>query len=180
MLISGIIDIAFLDKRENPDLDLLDVYYAKIVDGRVSKNIRVNPSHLPNRLGGRFPGDYLDMVVAYPEKTYIGYPCEWDEVITLVDACMTAIDPNLVPLRFIRGDINQDNTLDVSDAITILLHLFKGQEIGCLDAADVDDDGRILITDAISVLDYLFKGEGAPKAPFPEPGIDPTEDNLNC
>ena len=42
---------------------------------------------------------------------------------------------------FLRGDGNDDGTIDLTDAITILNYLFLGGVVpGCLDAADADDD----------------------------------------
>jgi hypothetical protein len=81
---------------------------------------------------------------------------------------------------FIRGDARIDGRLNMSDAITVLLHLFRGQSLPCRDAADVDDDGSIRIDDALAILGYLFLRGQAPQSPFPKPGRDPTEDDLDC
>ena len=48
------------------------------------------------------------------------------------------------------------------------------------DAADVDDDGSIEIDDALAILEYLFRLGQAPPPPFPQPGRDPSEDDLDC
>ncbi|MBI4604692.1 MAG: hypothetical protein HY721_22245 [Planctomycetes bacterium] len=80
-----------------------------------------------------------------------------------------------------RGDANGDGDQDISDAITIVLHLFAGGlPLGCSDAADVDDDGTLSLTDAIALLVHLFRGGTAPPAPFPECGVDSTADPLGC
>ncbi|MEK6844462.1 MAG: dockerin type I domain-containing protein, partial [Nanoarchaeota archaeon] len=181
----GIVHVAFLDKRANPDLPQYDIYYAKLVDGKVSRNIRVNPSHVPNAIGGRQPGDYLEMVVAYPDKSYVSYPCgDYNNLHRQADdACITALDPTAIPLlgEFYRGDSTQDFIIDISDAINILGYLFTGSgTITCQDAADVNDDGEIDLSDALYLLNYLFKNERQPPSPFPQPGKDPTEDQLNC
>ena len=83
---------------------------------------------------------------------------------------------------FLRGDANVDAKADISDAVTILEHLFAGSSsVGCLDAADVNDDSEIDITDAIFLLDHLFLGGQVPPAPgMSEPGPDPSEDGLDC
>jgi hypothetical protein len=47
-------------------------------------------------------------------------------------------------------------------------------------AADFDDNGVVNITDVIGVLDYLINSGTAPAAPFPGPGVDPTEDSREC
>ncbi len=87
-------------------------------------------------------------------------------------------------VHFIRGDANADGAIDISDAIYILLYLFRSKNLSrppdCLDALDVDDDGKVDLSDPISLLDFLFKGGLPPHPPFPLPGIDPTGDSLVC
>lgn len=83
--------------------------------------------------------------------------------------------------RFIRGDSNGDERVDITDAVFILLYLFQGGHIfPCYDAADADDTGAVNITDSIYLLDHLFKGGPAPPAPYPTLGIDRTQDSLIC
>ncbi len=82
--------------------------------------------------------------------------------------------------KFIRGDSNQDAKVDISDVIYSLNYLFKnGPDPACLDAADANDDGQIDISDAVRILLYLFSGQTLP-LPNPNPGLDPTVDNLGC
>ena len=82
---------------------------------------------------------------------------------------------------FVRGRVNDDATVDISDAVAALDHLFLGGEgPACLDAADIDDDGARDISDPIYLLAYLFGGGPAPEAPYPEAGEDPTPDSTVC
>ena len=82
---------------------------------------------------------------------------------------------------FIRGDVNGDGAVDISDPIIGLSYLFLGNEVNvCLDALDVDDGGVLDISDAIYVLDFLFQGGAPPPVPFPDTGLDPTEDSIHC
>ena len=63
---------------------------------------------------------------------------------------------------FVRGDANRDGAVDISDAVTVLFHLFRGESsIECEDHADADDNGRLELTDAVYRLDFLFRS-GAP------------------
>ena len=83
--------------------------------------------------------------------------------------------------HFVRGDSDGSGRLGISDAIRILQHLFDGNadvRIDPYDAADADDDGRVNLTDALRILRFLFQSGPAPAAPFPGPGIDPTQDSL--
>jgi hypothetical protein len=81
---------------------------------------------------------------------------------------------------FIRGDVREDGRINISDAIAVLLHLFRGESLRCRDAADVNDDGLIQIDDVLAILEYVFLGGQQPEAPFPTAGRDTTEDDLGC
>ncbi|MBI4603819.1 MAG: FG-GAP repeat protein [Planctomycetes bacterium] len=82
---------------------------------------------------------------------------------------------------FRRGDANFDGQIEISDAVFALGYLFLGGESPrCEDAVDADDDGVLILTDAIFLLSHLFLGGREPPAPYPEPGLDPTEDALAC
>jgi hypothetical protein len=83
--------------------------------------------------------------------------------------------------RFARGDADQNDALDMTDAIYILNALFYGgPQPACTDAADTQDDGIFNISDSIYLLAYLFSGGPAPPAPFSACGSDPTPDTLSC
>jgi len=81
---------------------------------------------------------------------------------------------------FIRGDVNADAVVDLSDAVSLLGCLFVGTVCPtCQDAADTNDDGSVDISDAIFPIDWLFLGE--PGLPPPDTcGTDPTPDGLDC
>jgi len=82
---------------------------------------------------------------------------------------------------FVRGDSNSDGSIDLSDAVFILIALFGGgRDPSCNDSADVDDSGDLDITDGIFLLDTLFRGSQAPLPPFDTCGEDPTPDGLDC
>ena len=80
---------------------------------------------------------------------------------------------------FVRGDADGNETVNISDAIAILQHLFQNRPPARLpDAMDANDDGRIDISDPARLLIFLFRGGERPPFPFPSPGRDPTRDNL--
>jgi hypothetical protein len=82
---------------------------------------------------------------------------------------------------FLRGDVNFDADLDVSDAIGILSTLFLGgHELSCMDAGDVNDDGELDISDPVALLCHLFLGGEGIAAPSGALGVDPTPDGLRC
>ena len=83
---------------------------------------------------------------------------------------------------FIRGDVNVDGQVDISDALSYLYGFFLSLEpFPCQDSADADDNGAIELTDAIRILNVLFLGFGSiPEPGFLSCGVDPTDDGLDC
>ncbi|MCA8960546.1 MAG: FG-GAP repeat protein, partial [Planctomycetes bacterium] len=79
---------------------------------------------------------------------------------------------------FIRGDLDGDGALLITDAIAILDGLFVAGAFDCPDAADANDDSLIDISDPIYTLAYLFGGGIAPPPPWSACGPDPTVDAL--
>ncbi len=82
---------------------------------------------------------------------------------------------------FLRGDVNTDGGVDISDAVFGLNHLFSRSPAAprCMDAADANDDGVFDMADAVTLLGGLF-ASGPISAPFPAAGIDRTVDRLDC
>ena len=80
---------------------------------------------------------------------------------------------------FVRGDTNQDGSIDIADAIASLTCLFSCLPV-CLSAEDCNDDGVWDIADPVALLGHLFLGTGSLPPPFPECGVDPTPDGLDC
>jgi hypothetical protein len=79
-------------------------------------------------------------------------------------------DPRII-LR--RGDANNDQTVNISDANYITNYLFNGgPEPLCMNQADANNDGRVDVSDPTFLLNYLFKGGDEPPAPGP--------DNTDC
>ena len=85
---------------------------------------------------------------------------------------------------FVRGDVNRDRLLNLTDVIVALTALFLGgserSDLPCPDAADVDDSGSVDLTDAIGLASYLFGWAAAPRSPYPDAGRDTTADPLGC
>jgi len=83
------------------------------------------------------------------------------------------------PRLFIRGDVDANGTVVLSDPIWILNYIFAGgKPPACMDAADIDDNGWIDIADPIVLLEYLYAFGRAPEVPFPSYGFDATPDTL--
>jgi hypothetical protein len=86
------------------------------------------------------------------------------------------------PPRFVRGDVNADQKINIADAVSVLFHLFAlERQPPCADSGDTNDDGEIALADSIYLLAYLFNNGPAVPAPFGACGTDPTsEDGLGC
>jgi hypothetical protein len=75
------------------------------------------------------------------------------------------------PAPFLRGDVNSDGGVDISDPVAVLDYLFLGTNTpGCLAAADLDASGSVDLSDAVYGLSFLFLGGPAPPAPYPDCG----------
>ena len=80
--------------------------------------------------------------------------------------------------RFVRGDVDGDGNLNITDASRILQALFLKGSLGCKDAADTDDSGSVDLGDALHVLNYLFLS--GPALASSDCQADLTEDSLDC
>ncbi|MEC9477227.1 MAG: hypothetical protein VX764_09335 [Planctomycetota bacterium] len=85
---------------------------------------------------------------------------------------------------FLRGDANSDTRCDIADGIWVLNWLFvSGPETTCFDSADYDDNGIVTIGDAILMISYYLNAgvtPAPPANPYPDAGLDTTDDVLDC
>jgi hypothetical protein len=82
---------------------------------------------------------------------------------------------------FLRGDVNWDESLDLSDAVATLCDVFLSDgAVDCSDAADFNDDGLVDISDPIGVLAALFIDASQMPPGALDLAADPTDDPLGC
>lgn len=100
--------------------------------------------------------------------------------LTFTSLTISTTAPDLL---FRRGDVNDDGSVNIADAVLTLDSLFvTGDPFICADAADSNDDGAIDVSDAIALLGTLFV-PGFPPVPAPGSatcGVDPSADALAC
>ena len=87
--------------------------------------------------------------------------------------------------RFLRGDCDASGSIDLTDAVFLLLYNFSGgPRPTCLAACDSDGDGQATgaVTDAVYLLMYAFLGGSPPVQPFPAcgPGTGPGDEAVGC
>src|SRR5690606_18537439 len=68
-------------------------------------------------------------------------------------------------IPFVRGDVDQNGAINLTDPIRSLQLLFHSVPATCLDAADANDDGNLNLTDPIYQLMQLF--QAGPALPPP-------------
>ena len=106
-------------------------------------------------------------------------------LVRLVSLCVLVLltvfpSPPLIA-DFVRGDVNQDGSINLSDVVLHVRALFSGDAtLPCADAADSDDSGSLLVTDAIVTLGFLFGDQTLPPPNLGIAGPDPTCDALGC
>lgn len=88
-----------------------------------------------------------------------------DMAITTEDtgeARMFLSEGNCVTRAVARGDANGDESVNLSDAVTVLGHLFTGGILPCPLAAEVNGDGALNVSDPVYLLGFLFLGGSPP------------------
>lgn len=87
----------------------------------------------------------------------------------------------LPEIYFIRGDVNSDQVIDVTDATDLLRHLYLADPVDCEDAGDVDDNGALELPDPVTILKFLFLDDFQTVHSMGQgPTFDATEDGLDC
>ena len=122
-------------------------------------------------------GDYL---VYSSEGEYFALDLTPGGTTQLVEAPSGAGQVLAVAETFVRGDVDGDGRVGSDDLIGLLIVLFIGGSLDCPDAADADDDGVVNFRDFLVSLIYLVQPGSYLPPPFPDPGLDPTPDDLFC
>lgn len=100
--------------------------------------------------------------------------------LMLISSLCFALPTQLEARDFLRGDVNEDGSVNIADGVNMLSYMFSGGFTYCEDSNDINDDGAINVADAVNLFGYLFSGASEPAAPFTLCGPDPTNDSLTC
>lgn len=123
-------------------------------------------------------GSFPSVPPAETSSSYIDTP--GGPLLTDTAGTVHLIFQLITDAAFLRGDVNQDFSVSISDSVYLLDVLFATQSLPCADSADVNDDGSMNIADAITLLGYLFASGPPPADPFPLCAPDSTADMLFC
>ncbi|NCF98483.1 MAG: hypothetical protein GWP39_03110 [Planctomycetia bacterium] len=100
------------------------------------------------------------MEVTLPFFAFGDFGSSIGEISSNGEITVTINDPS-VPEEpgLMRGDVNMDNSCNLTDAINLLDYLYVGNfDTSCADACDVDDSGSVNLADAVNLLSGLFGG----------------------
>ena len=112
--------------------------------------------HLP---AARYVGDYQGI----DYNTLNGPSFVWNDARNLTDQDVFFAQKWNCSCCVIRGDINHDGAIDITDLTYMVDWLFGGgPPPPCLEEADVDANGSADIADLTFIVDYLFGGGPAP------------------
>ena len=110
-----------------------------------------------------------------------------DVVEGLNSASPTTIDGEIVvsgvpqTVEFIRGDVSEDGSVSITDAIVLFGRLLGAVPDGlCPQSGDVNADGTRDIADVVSLLSALFIPGAAITPPFPACGTSTVPTGLAC
>lgn len=139
--------------------------------------VRTNPSNGPcDKLSIEFCDDINGAGVVIIENLVVID----NQSVQDLPTCPCEICLQRVP-NFMRGDCNQDEKVDITDANTVLAAAYQGFDVDCADACDANDDGFVNLADTVYLLTYLFGfGPAIPSPTFPDCGPDLTLDEIDC
>jgi hypothetical protein len=76
-----------------------------------------------------------------------------------LDGMQMESEANYEILGKMRGDINNDNSVNILDLTILINYLFRGQAfVGQLGAADLDGSNSITVLDLTALIDKIFRG----------------------
>ena len=147
--------VEFFAKANNPTIQTIKIYAGEVTAPQLRADVTGDASHYVitgiteknytvNNLNAE--GTYLYKVKAlYTDGT----ESDWSnvETVTLAENIPT----------FIRGDVNGDQNVTITDVTALINYLLSGDSTGInLQAADCDMDGNIKITDVTALINFLL------------------------
>lgn len=108
-----------------------------------------------------------------------GFTGDLDQLVQLYSGFLSPGAGTAPTAGYLRGDINGNGAIDVSDLIRLMQYYYSGAPVPCLDAADLNLDQVIDLGDLQSLQLLLFF-PGSDRAPLPYPDCGPGPVLLGC
>ena len=131
------------------------------VEERVVRRRLTSGNRITIELDLERPFDGLTLTIA--QRDVVGlYEGEAGPALSeIVVNGMVASASTVPTATFRRGDANCDGSLNVTDAIVVLSHMFtNGSDLCCEMSADTNGDNTLNLTDPVYFLNYLFRAGG--------------------
>ena len=138
----------------------------------------IDADYGPNTLIGDLDGTTVEIGIEFDPLWSVATFSDATEQLLSAGAFIPF--PIVTPITFQRGDADGSGNHDLTDVIVMLLLIFEGQTVPCLDAADATDDGLLDLSDPVLLLEILFGSLSEGPAPWNACGTDPTADPLAC
>jgi hypothetical protein len=115
------------------------------------------------------PIDYLSISTEVPGTRLFGVThtqmCGDNGAARSDPISFTILDIDVQP-SYVCGDANGDGSVDISDAVYLIVYIFSGGSAPePLEAGDANCDGAVDISDVVYLIVYIFSGGAAPCAP---------------
>jgi hypothetical protein len=102
-------------------------------------------------------GGVQDIIV-----TKLGFE-QYDTTVLMTEH--RVLDVTLTPCAYINGDANDDDAINVGDAVFLINYAFKyGPEPIPLSSGDANGDEGVNVGDAVYLINFVFKGGPEPVA----------------
>lgn len=156
--------------------------YYQVVGGPLGADatpLWVIPSPTPTVIGVAYRTDppYGNIITQSWELG--GFTGNLEQLVQLYSGFLSP-GPGTAPTAgYLRGDVDGNGTIDVSDLVRLFQYYYSGIPIPCLDAADLTLDQGVDLDDLLSLRLLLFF-PGADLAPLPYPDCGPGPVLLGC
>ena len=151
------------------------------VEERVVRRLLTSGNQIVIEIDIEQPFDGLTITIN--QRDVVGlYEGERGPALSEIEVNGMVASASTVPTAtFRRGDSNCDGSINVTDAIVVLGHLFtNGNDLCCEMAADTNGDNTLNMTDPVYFLSYLFRSGGQIAPPGEECGTVPMSGSISC
>jgi hypothetical protein len=155
-----------LAREQQREIEAANILNANLVDQRAGAAVLTQGTRV--ELDPAKPFDTLRLVIAAGEVSGV-FDGQSVAALAEVEVIAKVAGDSLPVVSFVRGDVNCDSRLNLTDAVDALGGLFLGGgKLCCGTAADANNDDLFNITDPIAILAYLFLGTD----PLPSPSVN--------